>query len=40
MVGEMLSGRISGVIFIENSRTHGELIVAHLKQELAEGALR
>ncbi len=40
MVGEMLSGRISGVIFIENSRTHGAQIVAHLKQELAKGAVR
>lgn len=40
MVGEMLSGRISGVIFIENSRTHGEQVAAHLKQEMAEGAMR
>lgn len=40
MVGEMLSGRISGVIFIENSRTHGEQIAAHLKQEQVEGAIR
>lgn len=32
MVGEMLSGDVSGVIFIENSRTHGDLIAAHLAE--------
>lgn len=40
MVGEMLSGDISGVIFIENSRTHGELVAAHLRQQHPEGAMR
>lgn len=40
MVGEMLSGKISGVIFIENSRTHGDLVAAHLKRTRAEGAMR
>jgi thioredoxin reductase (NADPH) len=35
MVGEMLSGNISGVIFIENSRIHGEAIAAHLRETRA-----
>lgn len=30
MVGVMLAGNVSGEIFIENSRTHGEQILAHL----------
>jgi thioredoxin reductase (NADPH) len=30
MVGVMLAGNVSSEIFIENSRTHGERIVAHL----------
>ena len=30
IVGVMLAGNVSGEIFIENSRTHGEKILAHL----------
>jgi thioredoxin reductase (NADPH) len=40
MVGEMLSGNISGVIFIENSRTHGDALVAHLRETSAARASR
>lgn len=31
MVGVMLAGNISGAIFIENSRHHGEVVRAHLR---------
>lgn len=32
LVGVMLAGNISGAIFIENSRTHGQQVLAHLRQ--------
>ncbi|HOE97364.1 MAG TPA: NAD(P)-binding domain-containing protein [Candidatus Sumerlaeota bacterium] len=32
MIGVMLAGNISGAIFIENSRYHGERVLEHLRQ--------